>query len=288
MAKAFKVANYEPNKAMVVDALNLAFRWFHSKQQDFVEDYIATVKSLRRSFECGMVFITTDSRGSTYRKSIYPEYKANRAEKYEQQSPEEEKRFMEFMAEFRRTISTIENECPEFQVIQYDGVEADDLAARLTRYRKKYGIDKLMLVSSDRDWDLLLVDEHISRFSYVSQKIINLENWHEFYEHTQEQHISVKCLQGDSGDNVPGIYKVGPATALKLLKQFGTAMDVADAIPIAGKYKYIEYTNNFGSDAIYRNYMLMDLLAFCDEAIGAENIIDFDDKVTSYVSTLAS
>lgn len=288
MAKAFKVANYDPTKAMVVDALNLAFRWFHSKQQDFVEDYIATVKSLRRSFECGLVFIAVDTRGSSYRKAIYPEYKANRTEKYEQQSPEEEKRFMEFMAEFRRTMSTIENECSEFQILQYDGVEADDIAALLVKSRKKYGIDKLMLVSSDRDWDLLILDDKISRFSYVSQKIINLENWHDFYEHTQEQHISVKCLQGDSGDNVPGIHKVGPATALKLLKQFGTAMDVADAIPISGRYKYIEYTNNFGSDAIYRNYMLMDLLAFCDEAIGTDNIKDMDDKVTSYVSLLTN
>jgi len=288
MSKAFKPANYKPRKAMVVDALNLAFRWYHSKQQNFVEDYIATVKSLRRSFECGMVFITVDSRGSTYRKNIYPEYKANRTEKYEQQTPEEEKRFLEFIAEFRRTIAEIENSCPEFLVLQYDGVEADDLAAKLVKSRKRFNIEELMLVSSDKDWDLLILDDGISRFSYVTQKIINLENWHDFYDYSQEQHISIKCLQGDSGDNVPGINKVGPATALKLLKQFGTAMDVADAIPIPGKYKYIEYTNNFGSDAIYRNYMLMDLLAFCDEAIGAENIIDFDDKVTSYVSTLAS
>lgn len=288
MSKAFKPASYRVKKAMVIDALNLAFRWYHSKQQDFVEDYIATVKSLRRSFEAKLVFIAVDFRGSTYRKSIYPEYKANRTEKYEKQTPEEEKRFMEFMAEFRRTISTITDECPEFQVLQYDGVEADDIAARIVKNRAKYGIEEVMLVSSDRDWDLLLLDEHISRWSYASQKTISLENWHEFYDHTQEQHISIKCLQGDPGDNVPGIFKVGPATALKLLKAYGTAMDVADAIPLPGKYVYIKNTNDFGSDAIYLNYRLMDLISFCDEAIGEDNLLDLDEKVNSYVEVSSS
>ncbi len=77
---------------------------------------------------------------------------------------------------------------------------------------------------------------------------------------------------GDDGDNVPGVPKIGPKTALKLVQQYGTALDVAASIPLPGKYVYIKNLNDFGSEALIRNYQLMDLVTFCDDALGEENI----------------
>jgi len=126
------------------------------------------------------------------------------------------------------------------------------------------------LISSDRDWDLLIT-ENVGRFSYVTRKEVTLENWNEHYEVTPEQYISLKCLTGDKGDNVPGIPGIGPKRAIGLIKEYGDALSIYDATPIESRYKYIQALNE-NSEQILKNYELMDLITYCDDAIGAENI----------------
>ena len=59
--------------------------------------------------------------------------------------------------------------------------------------------------------------------------------------------------------------------ALGLIKEYGDAISIYDACPIPGKYKYIESLNE-NYEQIAQNYELMDLISFCDDAIGADNI----------------
>ena len=63
---------------MIVDALNLAFRWKHQGRTDFASDYIATVQSLAQSYSCEKIIIAADQGSSSYRKNILPDYKQNR------------------------------------------------------------------------------------------------------------------------------------------------------------------------------------------------------------------
>ena len=73
---------------LIVDGLNVAFRWKHSRQLEFKHDYVRTVESLAKSYNCGNIIILADG-GSTYRKRLAPDYKGNRAEKYAQQTEQE-------------------------------------------------------------------------------------------------------------------------------------------------------------------------------------------------------
>ena len=134
-----------------------------------------------------------------------------------------------------------------------------------------YGINEIWLISSDRDYDLL-VQHKVSRFSYVTRKEVTIENWAEHYSVSQEEYISMKCLMGDSGDNVPGVPKIGPKTAQKLIEQYGSTMDIAASLPLPGKYVYIKNLNDFWQANLLRNYQLMDLVTFCDDALGSDNI----------------
>ena len=90
---------------------------------------------------------------------------------------------------------------------------------------------------------------------------------------TPEEYISLKCLTGDKGDNVPGIPGIGPKRALSLIKEYGDAFSIYDATPINSKYKFIQALNE-NSEQILQNYELMDLITYCDEAIGSDNISD--------------
>ena len=71
---------------LIVDGLNLAFRWKHRGNTDFEHEYVRTVQSLAKSYNCGEIVVLGDG-GSNYRKSIDPEYKANRKERYAEQTP---------------------------------------------------------------------------------------------------------------------------------------------------------------------------------------------------------
>lgn len=265
------------NCTLVVDALNLAFRWKHQGRTDFRYDYQNTVKSLAKSYDCERIIITGDWGSSTYRKAIAPDYKQNRKDKFAEQSEEERIAFEEFFEEFEASLDLLKEEYP---VLRYKGVEADDIAAHLVKYKKEYDLEYIWLISSDRDWDLL-IQENVGRFSYVTRKEVRLDNWREHYEVPPEQYISLKCLTGDKGDNVAGIPGIGPKRAVQLIRDYGDAMDIYNSTPIESRYKYIQALNE-NAEQLLVNYELMDLMTYCDDAIGLDNIDDIGRVLDEY------
>jgi len=264
--------------ALVVDALNLAFRYKHKKQRNFADDYLKTVRSLATSYHTGKIIITADSGSSSYRKDLYPEYKIGRKEKRDEQTEQEAEDFELFFADYLKTLDVLKE---NFLTLQYKGVEADDLAAYITVNKKKFGLERIWLISSDRDWDLL-INEQVSRFSYVTRKEITYDNWLEHYDYNIEDHISIKCLMGDSGDSIPGVEGIGPKRAQELVAKYGTTFDIIASMPLPGKLKYIQSLNAFGADKLMLNYQLMDLVSYCAEAIGKENCEDIHAKFQEY------
>ena len=262
-----KLINESPNCTLVVDALNLAFRWKHQGRTDFRYEYERTVNSLAKSYDCKKIIITADWGSSVYRKAISPDYKQNRKEKFANQSEEEKIAFEEFFEEYEATLTLLEE---NHTILRFKGVEADDIAAHLVKEKEQYGLEYIWLISSDRDWDLL-IQENVGRFSYVTRKEVTLETWGEHYPVTPEEYISLKCLTGDKGDNVAGIPGIGPKRATDLINQYGDALSIYDATPINSKYKYIQSLNEHAKQILV-NYELMDLITYCDDAIGRDNI----------------
>ena len=247
---------------LIVDGLNVAFRWKHQNILDFKYDYIRTIESLAKSYNAGTIIVCADG-GSSYRKEIYPEYKANRKERFADQTEQEAKEFEMFMAEFSDTLTLIKKKYPVFH---FRGVEADDIAAYITQSAE---YDDCWLISSDKDWDLLISDK-VSRFSTVTRKETTVHNWDEHYDFEIEDYITFKCLTGDKGDNVPGVPGVGPKRAVQLMEQYGTVFDIYDACPIDGRYKYIQAVNE-NAEQLLMNVELMELVTYCEDAIGEEN-----------------
>ncbi len=247
---------------LIVDGLNVAFRWKHQNILDFKYDYIRTIESLAKSYKAGTIIVCADG-GSSYRKEIFPEYKANRKERFADQTEQEAKEFEMFMAEFQDTLTLLKEKYPVFH---FRGVEADDIAAYITQ---RIDYDECWLISSDKDWDLLISDK-VSRFSTVTRKETTVHNWDEHYDFEIEDYITFKCLCGDKGDNVPGVPGVGPKRAVQLMEQYGTVFDIYDACPLEGRYKYIQAVNE-NAEQLLTNVELMDLVTYCEDAIGEEN-----------------
>lgn len=270
MAKFVKALS--PETVLVVDAMNLAFRWKPYKPNEkvgkFRTEFLDTIESLARSYDAGQIIIVADMKGSTYRKELHPEYKANRKADAEAQTEEQKVQSQAFFAEYEKALEVA---AEKHLMLRYPGVEADDLAAYLVKHMDDYGFTRIWLISSDRDWDLLISDR-VSKFSTVTRKEVTLDTWP--HDVPPELYLDYKCLIGDKGDNIDGVTKVGPKTAVKLLEEHGSVFDIADALPLPGKYVYIKNLNEFGAEKLHLNVELMDLLTFCEEAIGSDNVRD--------------
>jgi DNA polymerase-1 len=264
------------NNIMIVDSLNLAFRYKHTKRRDFADDYYKTVKSLAKSYSAERIILTCDWGKSKYRKELYPEYKADREEKILNQTDEEKQEFQEFFEDYEKAIEHCRS---SFTVLKYEGVEADDIAAYLSYYVFSNDEHDIWLISSDKDWDLL-INEHVHRFSYVTRKEYTLDNWHEYYEYPHDLALHIKVLVGGK-DNVKGIPMVGEKRAHTLLKTYDDVFDLCASLPLAGKAKYIQNVNEFGEEKIFRNLQLIDKITYCKDAIGKENIEDINKNVQS-------
>ncbi len=263
MAKTF--GDFKESGTLIVDSMNLCFRFKHAKTKIFAEEFEKTVRSLAHSYKCDNIVIAADWGASTYRRELYPNYKGDRKEKFAEQSEQERADFEAFFLEYENTLEHMRQK--GFKVFRFKGVEADDIAAYLVKYKTD---DNIWLISSDRDWDLL-IQEGVSRFSYVTRKEVTIHNWSEHYDVTPEEYISYKCLVGDAGDSIPGVAGIGPVRAAALIKQYGSAYDIVEALPISGKAKYIQNLNA-SKEIILLNYQLMDLVTYCDEALGEHAI----------------
>ena len=280
MSITFKKATESNNTLLVVDALNLAFRYKHSGATDFATDYIRTVDSLKKSYKASHVIIACDQGSSSYRKALSPEYKQNRKDKFAEQTDAERAAFELFFEDFTKTLEHIA-ENTDYPVLKFQGVEADDIAAYVVSQKSKLSTDDIWLISSDRDWDLL-VQPGVSRFSYVTRKEVTIDNWNTHYEFNPEDYISIKCLTGDSGDNVAGVPGIGPKRAVSLVAEYGSTYDIVASIPLPGKYKYIQELNQC-RDLLLLNYQLMDLVTHCREAIGPDNLKSIDQTLQYYL-----
>jgi DNA polymerase I len=147
-----------------------------------------------------------DYSSQTFRKEIYPEYKANRTAPPEDLVPQ--------FGLIRQATRAFNLPC-----IEKEGFEADDLIATYARLAEAAGGD-VTIVSSDKDL-MQLVTPQVSMYDGMKDKQISIPEVIEKWGVPPEKMIDLQSLTGDSTDNVPGIPGIGPKTAAQLLEEFG-------------------------------------------------------------------
>lgn len=255
------------NNLLIVDGLNLSFRYKHQGAKTFAKDYIDLVNSLAKSYSCKDKIVLSDLRGSKYRKEVYPEYKGNRD--YSNQTEEEKQKAEEFFAEYNNTLELIE-ESDDLIGLWHKGIEADDFMAVLVPVLKER-YDNIWLISTDADWDEML-DDNVHRFACVSRarKEFFFSNFYEDHGcDTTDQFVMMKCLMGDKSDNIRGVEGVGVKRAYQILRPYNDIFELIDSLPLPGNQKFIQHLNA-SAEVLERNLELMDLKTFSPEIVAAE------------------
>lgn len=257
------------NNLMIVDGLNLGFRFQGQVKKPFASNYLNTVQSFAKSYSARDTIILSDKGVSTFRKNIHEGYKGQRAERNKNKTEEEQEQTRMFFEYFEEAFELASTVFPSFR---YRGVEADDMAGLIVAIALEFGnYDNIWLISTDGDWDTLLQPK-VKRFSYKTRREYTVESMYE--EHgvdSVEQFISLKAIMGDPGDSINGVDGIGAKRGYALLREYGTVMDIIDSMPIPGKQQFIKNLNN-SADLLMRNIQLVDLPSFSAEAIQAAGV----------------
>ncbi|KPK40190.1 MAG: DNA polymerase I [Gammaproteobacteria bacterium SG8_47] len=215
---------------VLVDGSSYLYRAFHalpsltnSKGQPTGAVY-GVVNMLRRllaDYDPDHIAVVFDAKGKTFRDEIFDQYKANRPP-----MPDE------LAAQIDPLRAIIE--AMGLPVLVVPGVEADDVIGTLALEAAAQNMDTV-ISTGDKDM-AQLVNEHVMVVNTMNDSVLDPAGVEEKFGVPAEQIVDLLALVGDSVDNVPGVPKVGPKTAVKWLSKYGSLDDIiAQADDIGGK-----------------------------------------------------
>ena len=213
--------------AILVDGSSYLFRAYHAMPPltnsdghptGAIRGVINMMRKLQKDYPESQVIVIFDAKGKTFRNDMYPEYKANRPA-----MPDE----------LRVQIQPIHDiiKAMGLPLLVIPDVEADDVIGTLADQATTAKRD-VIISTGDKDM-AQLVNEHVSLINTMTDTFMDVEGVIEKFGVRPDQIIDYLSLMGDKVDNIPGVEKCGPKTAVKWLAAYETmqgVMDNADAV----------------------------------------------------------
>ncbi|MGQ2964951.1 DNA polymerase I [Methylophilus sp.] len=220
---------------LLVDGSSYLYRAFHAMPDlrnsanepvGAIQGVLNMLRRLHKDYPSDYSACVFDAKGKTFRDDLYPEYKANRVS-----MPDDLRVQIEPLYETIRAMG--------WPLIIEEGVEADDVIGALAKQAEKEGI-KTIISTGDKDITQL-VNAHITVVNTMrdafrkTDDVLDIAGVENKFGIPPDKIIDYLILVGDTSDNVPGVEKVGPKTAVKWLKEYGSLDNiVANADNIKG------------------------------------------------------
>ena len=212
-----------------------------------------------------------DASGPTFRDDWYPDYKANRSP-----MPDDLRSQIDPIHEVVRLLG--------WKVLSVPGVEADDVIATLAHIAAAQGVQTIVS-SGDKDLSQL-VNAHITIIDTMSGKRRDVAGVEQEFGVPPALMADYQALVGDAVDNVPGVAKVGPKTAVKWLQEFGS---LDGLIAQAGSIKGVAGSNlreAIASGQLALSRQLVTMKTDCDLSAYAPGLPDLTDLKKQELDTL--
>lgn len=220
-----------PNQTLLlVDGSSYLYRAFHAMAPLTAPDGTPTgalygvlnmLRRLRADYAHDYCAVVFDAKGKNFRHDMFPDYKATRPPMPDDLRPQ-----AEMLPEMVRLMG--------WPVLVVPDVEADDVIGTLARQGAEHG---WQVVVSTGDKDMAqLVNNNVTLVNTMSGETLDTAGVVNKFGVAPEQIRDYLALMGDKVDNVPGVEKCGPKTAVKWLEQYDTLEGVmAHAGEIKGK-----------------------------------------------------
>ncbi|WP_144137725.1 DNA polymerase I [Paraburkholderia sp. BCC1884] len=204
----------EGKTLLLVDGSSYLYRAYHAMPDLRSPDggptgalygMINMLRRMRKEVTAEYSACVFDAKGKTFRDDWYADYKANRPS-----MPDDLSRQIEPIHVAVRALG--------WPLLMIEGVEADDVIGTLSTAAEKLGMN---VIVSTGDKDLAqLVSDHVTLINTMTNEKLDREGVIAKFGVPPERIIDYLSLIGDTVDNVPGVEKCGPKTALKWLTQF--------------------------------------------------------------------
>ncbi|KGJ96806.1 DNA polymerase I [Colwellia psychrerythraea] len=225
-------ANNSQSPLILVDGSSYLFRAYHvpylqalstadGQPTGAITGVLNMLRSLKKDYPNGNIIAIFDAKGKTFRNDMYPEYKANR--------PPMPDDLRTQIAPLHEIITAM-----GLPLLVIPGVEADDVIGTLAKQADELGIETV-ISTGDKDM-AQLVTEHVRLINTMTDVEMDVAGVSEKFGVRPDQIIDYLALMGDKVDNIPGVVKCGPKTAVKWLAEHGTMAEViANADKVKGK-----------------------------------------------------
>ncbi len=212
---------------LMVDGSSFLYRAFHAmpdlrnrlgEPTGAIYGVLNMLRRLRQDYPSDYSLCVFDAKGKTFRDEWYPEYKAHRPS-----MPEDLARQIEPL---HQAIAA-----SGWKIAAIEGVEADDVIGTLASQAARDGVLSI-IATGDKDL-AQLVNEHVMLVNTMNNEVLDEAGVKAKFGVPPELIVDFLTLTGDAVDNVPGVEKVGPKTAVKWLEQHGSLdnlMRNADAV----------------------------------------------------------
>lgn len=215
---------------ILIDGSSYFFRAFHalppltnSKGQPTGAIYgVANmIKKIIKEYRPDQIAVVFDSKGKTFRDEWYPEYKSHRPP-----MPHE------LSSQFQPLIQLLD--AMGLPLLIIDGVEADDVIGTLAKQATEKNMP-VLISTGDKDM-AQLVNAHVTLINTMTNTLMDVDGVTNKFGVNPAQIIDYLTLIGDTADNIPGVVKCGPKTAVKWLTDYGTVENLVQHVDdIGGK-----------------------------------------------------
>ncbi|MBI5329153.1 MAG: DNA polymerase I [Betaproteobacteria bacterium] len=223
-----------PPTLLLVDGSSYLYRAFHALPDLRSPDGLPTgalygvinmLKRLRKDYPSAYAACVFDAKGKTFRDDWYPAYKAQRPPMPDDLSSQ--------IAPLHEAVTAL-----GWPLLMVDGVEADDVIGALAQAAEAAGMDAVI---STGDKDLAqLVTPRVRLINTMTNEVLDEAGVLAKFGVPPARIVDYLTLIGDAVDNVPGVDKVGPKTAVKWLSEYG---DLDNLIAHAGEIKGVAGEN---------------------------------------------
>lgn len=220
---------------LLVDGSSYLYRAFHAmpdlrnshnEPTGAIQGVLNMLRRLHKDYPSDYSACIFDAKGKTFRDDIYAEYKANRAS-----MPDDLRAQVAPLHEAIKAMG--------WPLIMENGVEADDVIGALAKQAEREGV-RVIISTGDKDI-AQLVNENVTLVNTMpnafrrGDEVLDIAGVENKFGLPPSLIVDYLVLIGDTSDNVPGVEKVGPKTAVKWLKQYGSLDNiVANADEING------------------------------------------------------
>jgi DNA polymerase-1 len=205
-----------PKTLLLVDGSSYLYRAFHAlpdlrnalgEPTNAIKGVLAMLRKLQKDYAADYIACIFDPKGKTFRDDLYPEYKATRAA-----MPDDLRCQIEPLFELIRADG--------WPLVVIDGVEADDVIGTLVVEAARHACNSIV---STGDKDMAqLVNARVTLINTMNFETLDVAGVNAKFGVPPERIVDYLALIGDTVDNVPGVAKVGPKTAVKWLAEYGS------------------------------------------------------------------